>query len=240
MDLTPNLWCKFDTGALLTNDGTDVITLVNNGTATNAGLAVRGNNSLSLNGTTQYLSGTIEGFANNSISVSVWIYPKSGGHFFNVGNVGSIGTLFMIQYYTSKYLTSFWGTSSTSTDTFADDLNKWVHIVATYNLNTRERNLYRNGVKLNVSNPLSDPCICNNVLTIGKYGGASSDYFNGYMDDLRVFTGIVLSQAQITELYAGNPYYNFPTALTRYNTNPINTSYQFEVKDEEQKIISHY
>ena len=146
----------------------------------------------------------------------------------------------MIQYYTSKYLTSFWGTSSTSTDTFADDLNKWVHIVATYNLNTRERSLYRNGVKLNVSNPLSDPCICNNVLTIGKYGGASSDYFNGYMDDLRVYTGRVLSQAQITEIYAGNTYYNFPTALTRYNTDPTNTQYQFEVVDEEQKLINRY
>jgi hypothetical protein len=59
------------------------------------------------------------------------------------------------------------------------------------------------------------------------------------MDDLR-FYDRVLSQAQINELYAGNPYYNFPTALTRYNTDPTNTTYQFEVIYAEQKIISHY
>jgi hypothetical protein len=63
--------------------------------------------------------------------------------------------------------------------------------------------------------------------------------FNGNLDDLRMYNR-VLSQAQITELYAGNPYYNLPTALTRYNTDPTNTQYQFEVVDEEQKLINRY
>ena len=92
-----NLWCKFDTGSLTTNDGTDTITLTNNGTATNAGVSVRGNNSLSLNGTNQWLSGTINGIANNSFSFSVWIYPKTGAintsiicHLGNVNQTDSI------------------------------------------------------------------------------------------------------------------------------------------------------
>jgi hypothetical protein len=92
MDLTPNLWCKFDTGALLTNDGTNVITLVNNGTATNSGLAVRGNNSISLNGTSQYLTGSIEGIAGNSFSVSAWLYSRTGAT--NNGVVLTIGTAY--------------------------------------------------------------------------------------------------------------------------------------------------
>ena len=83
MDLTPNLWCKFDTGAITTNDGTDAITLVNTLT-TNAGISVRGDNSASFNGTTQYLSGTIEGIANNSWSISGWFFFKGSGLYFSI------------------------------------------------------------------------------------------------------------------------------------------------------------
>ncbi len=81
---------QIDTGTLLTNDGTDAITLVNNGTVSNADVAVRGNNSARFNGTSQNLSGTIAGIANNSFSVSVWLYSKTG----NTGNgiVLSIGS----------------------------------------------------------------------------------------------------------------------------------------------------
>jgi hypothetical protein len=56
----PNLLCKFDTGALLTNSGTDNITLTNTNGVTNANIYVIGNNSASFNGTNQNLKGTIE------------------------------------------------------------------------------------------------------------------------------------------------------------------------------------
>jgi hypothetical protein len=247
MDLTPNLWCKFDTGALLTNDGTDVITLVNNGTATNSGVAVRGNNSISLNGTNQTLSGSIEGIANNSFSVSAWIYPKTGARF--KGIVLTIGT----EYDTYKtiflglggnvlnsYTFGIYATDSYSSTAYAGDVNNWVHITWVYNSNTREKMIHRNGIKIQISNAISpSPLIPNTNFLIGGVNTTTFS-FHGYIDDLRVYTGNVLSQTQINELYAGNPYYNLPTALTRYNTDPTNTQYQFEVVDEEQKLINRY
>ena len=44
-------------------------------------------------------------------------------------------------------------------------------------------------------------------------------------------------QMTVFEIYTG---YNLPTTLTKYNNDPSNTTYQFEVVDEPQKIISHY
>jgi hypothetical protein len=45
----PNLWCKFETGALTTNSGTNAITLVNTGAIPGA-WSVRGNNCVYFNG----------------------------------------------------------------------------------------------------------------------------------------------------------------------------------------------
>jgi hypothetical protein len=218
-----------------------VITLVNNGTATNAGVAVRGNNSLSLNGTTQYLSGTIEGIANNSWSISGWFFFKGSGLYFSIGTnaaMNEIMTLF-INPANSRYYIAFNGNDTNSTS-FSQDLNNWVHLVFMYDINTRERSIYRKGIKLTLTNSFSVPINCSNNFKIGSYSRYPATFYNGCIDDFRIYTGRVLSQAQITELYAGNPYYNLPTALTRYNTDPINTTYQFEIKDEEQKFISHY
>jgi hypothetical protein len=41
-------------------------------------------------------------------------------------------------------------------------------------------------------------------------------WYNGYIDDFRVYTGTVLSQQQITDLYLGNTFYNLPTTLNKY------------------------
>ena len=65
---------------------------------------------------------------------------------------------------------------------------------------------------------------------------------NGHMDDLRVYVGKVLSQAQITELYQNNTFYKFPTAETKYIGSSASTgiTYNFELENEDEKIISHY
>ena len=128
-----------------------------------------------------------------------------------------------------------------TTSTFAGDLNTWVNLVFTYNSTNRQVLIYRNGVLLPTSNNILTGALFGYENTNFSIGATNSpvNYFNGNIDDLRTYNKI-LSQAQITELYAGNPYYNLPTALTRYNTNPTNTQYQFEVVDEEQKLINRY
>ena len=248
MDLTPNIWLKFDTGALLTNDGTNAITLTNFNASTNAGISMRGNNSISFNGTNQYLTGTGLNLTNNgSFSISIWIYPKA---------LSVIAYNIICQFYktgqscwfnfSNLYKYEFGGVALNaivSTSTFATDLNTWVHLVINYDKTTNKIFIYRNGVLLATSNNTISS-------TAGLFGyentnfsiGATNtpaNFFNGNIDDFRVYNR-VLSQAQITEIYAGNTYYNLPTAPTKYNTEPTNTQYQFEVVDDEQKIINHY
>ena len=245
-DLTPNLWFKFDTGALLTNDGTDITALGNNGTTLNAGVSVRGNDSVSFNGTSQFLNNAVNppflGISGNSWSASAWVYSKSSNTNGGIINFGNSSTAFQTVYAgfnSTKYYITDNNTTALS-DNFAGDINNWVHIVFIFNSQTLERSIYRNGVKLNLTNPTAGGQSA--VSTRYSIGAVSyiGNFYTGNIDDLRVYTGKVLSQAQINEIYAGNTFYNLPTALTRYNTNPTNTQYQFEVVDEEQKLINRY
>jgi hypothetical protein len=240
MDLTPNLWCKFDTGALLTNDGTDDLTLAMYNVVVNANVSVRGNNSASFSAN-QAISTNITEIQNNSFSISLWVYSKINSTFLTIGNSGGNGNLMWINLNSNKYTFTIAGYyAGASTNTFATDLNNWVHLVFTFNANDLSCNIYRNGIKLDL----------NSYKSTGQYSGSNflqvgllttvGDFFNGYIDDLRIYKKVVLSQTQINDLYNGNTYYNLPTALTRYNTDPTNTTYQFEVVDEEQKLINRY
>ena len=205
--LKPNLWLKMDTGEITTNSGTDTITLTNNNLVANAGVSVYGDNSASFNGTNKYLNGTITGIANNSFSVSVWAYSKTGDTFSGcMVNIGSIGTLreglamgFGVVGI-NKYAFGFNGDDALSVSTYPEDVNKWVHVVFVYDSITLERMIYRNGVKINLNLSIAggqpNP---NNNFRIGSYIG--NRFYNGFLDDVRVYTGTVLTQNQINTIY---------------------------------------
>jgi hypothetical protein len=145
---------------------------------------------------------------------------------------------------TSNFYITFFGSGTTGSQNHfvggyvADNI--WKH----YTITTQKTSLgavkttsYLNGV-LNATNT-AGTWNTSGILTYGLSSGTSTLGFIGNLDDLRMYNR-VLSQAQITELYAGNTFYNLPTALTRYNTDPTNTTYQFEVVDDEQKLINRY
>lgn len=211
--LKPNLWCKFDTGTLTTNDGTDAITLTNNGTATNAGISVRGNNSISFNGTNQDITGSLN-INNGSFSISLWTYIKAigtGFHFFTFGNSVSYNGLFYLAFRTTtRYEIGVYGTyGNTTTEVFANEINNWVHIVITFNINTSTFYIYRNGVKLtNQYSILPVAMALNSNFQIASMVSAAN-WYNGYIDDFRVYKNTVLSQDQIDELYNGRRL-NYP------------------------------
>ena len=207
--LLPNLWCKFDTGSLLTNNGSDNITLINSNNTTFSENYVIGNNAISFNGTNQKLTGTIQNIANNSFSVSVWLYSKTAA--FGTGVVITLGSAGNSAYQkilmgfgisnVNRYGFSFWAEDSYSSSTYLQDINNWVHITWVYNSLTKEKSIYRNGVKITVSNSISSSQpIPTNVLTIGALNN-NTYYFNGFMDDLRIYTGTALTQNQINDLY---------------------------------------
>jgi len=201
--LKPNLWLKFDKNLITTNSGTDEITIYNINTTPNADYSKVGDNSVSFNGTNHYLTGTIENISSNSFSISFWVFPKAANAFImSIGNVASnnryLHLTFSSTYY---YQLNFRGNDAISTTAFSGDINNWVHLTFIYNFNTKERMIYRNGVKLNLNNAITTTELnLSNILTIGKIALTSS-YLNGYMDDLRIYTGTVLNQDQINQIY---------------------------------------
>jgi hypothetical protein len=209
--INPNLWCKFDTGLITTNDGSDAITLTNNNSATNPNVFIKGNNSINLNGTNQFLTGTITGIAGSSWSVSVWIYSRTNaGQTGAIVSFGSVGTSF--QCITVGYNMNTSGcyghndfNSEGSTASYPGDINTWVHLVFMYDASTRTRYVYRNGVRLSLSIPTAgaqtNP---DTAISIGKLGSPGIGFpFNGYIDDLRIYKGLLLTDTQIIELYRG-------------------------------------
>jgi hypothetical protein len=98
---------------------------------------------------------------------------------------------------------------------FSGDLNTWVHLVFAFDTITLERSIYRNGVKLVLYNPKANGQ--NNLATAmqiaAKVGGA---YFNGYIDDIRVYYDKYLDQDEITRIYNGTK-----TDYTTQITEPV-------------------
>ncbi len=87
------------------------------------------------------------------------------------------------------------GTGASNLNDNGFSLNTWYHYVMVRNDGGLFK-LYKNGV---LQSSTSDSTVVNSVLRIGKAG---SEYFNGLMDDLRIYNR-TLSASEIAELAAG-------------------------------------
>jgi len=212
---TPNSWYKFDNDGL-TNDAANGNSNILSGTnnPTFAGLSIKGDNSLALNGTNQYLmnSNLNYNLTSNSFTVTSWIYPKNDTNMclFSFGsNVTQIYNKINFGIYSSNYYLDFNDNKTLSIVSATNDINKWVHIAITFNLNTNTRLMYLNGIIVGTNyNVIGVPTILP-LLTIGAYN--NSIYWYGNIDDLRIYNGVVLNLAQILEIYTGRITYSHYT-----------------------------
>jgi hypothetical protein len=248
MDLTPNLWCKFDNNLLdSSGNGNDLEKQTGNYTFSTD--AYRGSYSIKSTfvdiSTCVFLTSkntyTIDN-SNPNISVSLWFKITALNAQYDSLIYSPSNQNLVIQRISNTKLTFKFAGSDffNGTGDFYNADNNWYHLVM---IGEKIRNksrikYYINGVFKEQNTEYGTGTWTAYTEKLGVYSTYSGAQAN--IDDLRVYVGTVLSQAQITELYSGNPYYNFPTVLTRYNTDPIDTQYQFEVVDAEQKIISHY
>ena len=150
--------------------------------------------------TGQELSSTVDLSNNISFSISLWIYRDITDQIEYIVSTEYIGAKYRnlaLGYYRNMFRFSFWGFQVDTAETFANDVDKWVHWTCTYNSTNRSTKTYRNGVLIASGNAPSATNFGANSLIIGNRNGNLSGC---KIDDLRVYNR-ELTIDEISELY---------------------------------------
>jgi len=205
-NINPTAWYKFDDTTNLGKDEMNVYNLINyNSVAYNSTNFIKGTGSSSFNSAnSRYLLGSAVNINNKSFSISFWVYPTNLNNTFIYSKLnGSPGsrTALHIGYRTSTNFTfAFWGDDLEIS--VSNHLNNWNFFTLTYNMSNNEQKAYINSVFITSRITGGSLNSSDQNYNIGRsFGG--SDYFSGLLDDFRIYSGIVLTQTQINELYNG-------------------------------------
>jgi len=201
----PKVWYKLDTNVFLDSSS-------NNNTLTPGSIynvptlvdkELRNGNSAYFS-SSRYLYSTIAGISGNSFSFSMWAYPTTTANMYalSFGNVYSVRQTIYFGIYNNQYNFNFYDYTYNFSYPSSNDIGRWVHLACTYDISNNMRLLYRNGILVDsyLSTVLPNP---NTNFYIGQCNG---NYWNGYLNDLRIYTNTVLNQTQIYKLYTGDLY----------------------------------
>ena len=173
-------------------------------------------NAISLNGTSQYASAPDEASLDitGNITVAAWIKPKSVGTegIIKKGITGGSAGYELSLGSSGKVFVRFNGQAASRVDSatsYPTDGNTWVHVAGTYDGTTVR--LYYNGVSENPK-PASFSLLANNYpLSIGVNGDLTQYFFDGAIDDARVYNR-ALSASEILALANVTPANSPPVA----------------------------
>ena len=213
-NINPVIWYKFEDNSnqmLIDSSGNNnTLTNINNATFDN-NIYIKGNGSISFNANfTQYLTNpsTTFNISNRDFSVTFWAYPQSStnGTFILLGIDGNNTGVFICYGLTglSQYYNAWaFGNYNVGNDQISsvfNDVNKWVHIAYTVNSTTKNRILYRNGIKIAEGTTINNLSTSSSAIFIGAIPPVTSYKSTGKLDDFRIYD-ICLSSSQIQDLY---------------------------------------
>jgi len=140
-------------------------------------------------------------YGNSPRSISIWaktnVLNNQINYVFHYGNE-SFGNGLAFRPTTILYFAN--GSANLETpDT--NPINTWVHYVCTYDGTTAK--IYKNGMLFSSGAKAFNTVNNSNLFKIGLTEGVLTNYFNGAVDDLKVYN-YVLSDADITSLYNNN------------------------------------
>jgi len=206
------------TAPLTAVSGTSLLTRMNNGaifdnamiknfeTVGNAQISTSvkkyGTGSLAFDGTGDYLYETLvtSSRLSGDFTIEAWVYSTTSGSnkpIINIGDyIGSTGLLFYknsadeLALYTNNSIIMVGGNISTNT---------WIHVAVVRNgTGSGNIKLYLNGTS--VGTPATNTSVFSGRLQVGAdyYNSTVSNYFTGYMDDLRITNGYARYTANFT------------------------------------------
>ena len=141
-------------------------------------------------------------FNNRAFSVAFWCYATEPGYIITQMQENSTNQNLHIQIHTN-YHYKFGFYSNDLNSAVYDDRNQWVHLVFQIDA-SKNREIWRNGVRIANDTSSSFLNTGNNEVIIGEWANSpSNDFFGSYLDDFRIYDK-ALSSTEITELY--EPY----------------------------------
>ena len=182
---------------------------------------------LVLNGTDQYATTPDTGDLDitGNITVAAWIKPESAGTegIVKKGVTGGTAGYELSLGSSGKVFVRFNGQAAYRTDSatsYPTDGSTWVHVAGTYDGTTVR--LYYNGVSENPK-AASFSLLANDYpLSIGVNGNLTQYFFEGAIDDVRVYNR-ALSEAEIAALAAAAPANHAPVANDNGYSTPQDT-----------------
>ena len=157
-----------------------------------------GTGSMSFNGTTDYLptpAKTALAFGAGDFTIECWLYPTVTGFMRFMGQTDPSVISYTIQLRTSatntivaQAVTS--GGVYTATSTLIATANAWTHVAFVRDGTTIR--LYIGGVQSGTNATLGTTAVLSstNAFSVGAFGEYVSDFWSGYIDDVRITKGI--------------------------------------------------
>ena len=159
---------------------------------------------VNLDGSSQYISVADNDLLdrNRSVTLSVWIYPNVIPTSGEMG-VLSKGSNYALAINQNNEVVFQWEKAGDSLQTLTTSgagmsANSWVHIAATFR--SGQQRLYVNGVERGSDNTVGNMATNSSALLIGQDPASSTSFFNGRIDEVRVYRG-TLTSSEVDNLY---------------------------------------
>jgi len=162
--------------------------------------------------------------SNTQFSISVWVKINSlhNGFVFHSSDSAGTGTQAYIYLRNSGRVDVFSGGSGSNwtRSTINLAVGSWYHIVMTLDQTQASRynmqKIYINGIRAGTSNYFGGNMGDGLILNIGRQYNTGSNYLDGLLDELSIWSGHSLSQAEVTGIFNGG----IANDLNNVNTPP--------------------
>ena len=165
--------------------------------------------SYGFDGSSQYVKFTQQPNLGTEMSVSLWIKASAitnASAFIHSGTNPETGKGFYIRYSGTtnyQFLTGDGGSSyNTVTTATGVGTGSWVHIVGVVSLSGKFQSIYINSALANSISITNTKLFNNEAMAIGSYSNGSFGFFNGTIDDVRIYN-TALSSGDIATLASG-------------------------------------
>lgn len=246
--LNPTLWYKGDNFNNMGVDSMGNVNMTNNG-GVSGYLGYKGDYSMFFGGASHLSTTAFPRIDKKNFSICFWSYPQVAGnnHFVICEALTAVNNQsFQMGYSTSaQFRVSFWNNNLDYNYAANFERHYWTHWCFTFNLttdplSTNRGRLYRNGILVANKDFATEYLGTGQTFFIGLSRQTAGTYYNGFVDDFRLYNNTVLTAEEVFEIYRGGTLSISRTLISKTsdlnNMTLTNTTVPFIYKDEIKSV----